>query len=181
MDNGLIAKRYATALYKMAVEKGNATHIYEEMKQVAASFRTNPDLQPTLANPYIPVNEKEKLLQTAAGDLCDDDYRAFIRLIIQNKREEYARDMALAYNDIYRSHNKISQVKVITAQKLPAQSIDRIHQMVTTAFPDRKLEFTDAIDQSLIAGFVIYVDNVKMDASISNELEKLRQNLLSSN
>ncbi len=84
MNEGLIPQRYAKALYKLAVEKGNADKVYLEMKTVAESFAQNPDLQKVLSNPYVKREDKAKLLLSAAGDLVEDDYRSFVELI-QNR------------------------------------------------------------------------------------------------
>ncbi|MDE5869648.1 MAG: F0F1 ATP synthase subunit delta, partial [Muribaculaceae bacterium] len=40
---------------------------------------------------------------------------------------------------------------------------------------------TEEVNPDLIGGFVIDVDSTRMDASLSNELEQLRQNLIRSN
>lgn len=181
MDNGLIARRYAKALYKLARDHNSTGKVYEEMKTVAHSFASNPDLQRTLSNPYISVADKELLMKEAAGDLYENDFKAFVQLIIEHHREEFAHTMALAYCDFYREENRISRVRIITATPLSEESMNRIHNMVEKAFPDRKFEFHESLDPALIGGFTVYVDNVKMDASISNELEQLRQNLISSN
>ena len=45
----------------------------------------------------------------------------------------------------------------------------------------KDIEFEYKIDNSIIGGFIINVDSIRMDASISNEIEQLRLNLLSRN
>lgn len=181
MDNGLIARRYAKALYKLAKDHNDTQRVYEEMKTVAQSFAANPMLQRTLSNPYVSVDDKISLMREAAGADSSDDYINFIRLVIDHHREEFAYQMALAFCDIYREENKISRVRVITAHEMSPQRMQRIHKMVENAFPGRTFEYTETIDPALIGGFTVFVDNVKMDASISNELEQLRQNLISNN
>lgn len=178
MDNGLIARRYAKALFKLADEQGKSGLVYDEMKSVAKAFADNSDLQRTLSNPYINASDKEMLMKEAAGEKYEDDLKAFVKLIIQNHREEFIYNMCLAYCDIYREKFNISKVRIITADKYDDQRMERIHKLVEKAFPNRKFEYSEAVDKNLIGGFQIYVDNVKMDASISNELQQLRQNLL---
>lgn len=178
MDNGLIPKRYAKALYKFALEKGETKKIYELAKKVTEAFKQNSDLQKVLSNPFISNEDKEKLLMAAAGT-DDQIFHQFVLLIISQKRVEFANAMMLAYRDIYRKENHISQVKITTAVKLDKQRMDKLRKLVTDAFPDSELEFSEAIDPALIGGFVIDVDSVRMDASLSNELEQLRQTLLS--
>ena len=178
MDNGLIPRRYAKALYKFALEKGETKKIYELSKRVINAFRENPDLQKVLSNPFVANDDKEKLLMSAAGE-PDEIFKQFISLILTQKRVEYANAMMLAYRDIYRKENHISQAKITTATKLDESRMNKLRQLVTDAFKNSELEFSEAVDPSLIGGFVIDVDSVRMDASLSNELEQLRQTLLS--
>lgn len=179
MDNGLIPHRYAKALYKFALEHGTADKVYEEMKVVINSFVGSPSLQKVLANPFISRADKFSLLKSAAGDKVGDDYLGFVKLILDMNREEYAYRMALAYRDIYRRANNISQVTITTAAKLPDEEMNKIQDLVRKSFPNASLEVSDGIDPDLIGGFVIDVDDSRMDASISNEIEQLRLKLLS--
>ena len=178
MDNGLIPQRYAKALYKYALEHDTAAAIYDEMKQVILSFQQNPRLQKVLANPFVADSEKYELLKTAAGDKVEDGFLGFVKLILEKRREEFALQMALAYRDLYRKANRISQVRIVTAARLPEAEMDKLRNLVSDAFKDTKLEFSEQINPDIIGGFIIDVDDSRMDASISNELEKLRLNLL---
>ena len=179
MDNGLIPNRYAKALYKFAMDHSTAEAVYEEMKNVINSFQENPRLSKVLANPFVGNSEKYELLKAAAGDKVEDGYLGFVKLILEKRREEYALQMALAYRDIYRKENKISQVKIITAIRLPEAEMKQLRTLVSDSFKDTKLEFSEQINPEIIGGFIIDVDDSRMDASISNEIEQLRLNLLS--
>ena len=181
MNEGLIPQRYAKALYKLAVERGNAEKVYLEMKTVADSFASNPGLQKVLSNPYVSREDKEKLLLTAAGDMVEDDYRSFVKLILDRKRAAFAHLMALAYCDLYRKEMKIARVRIITASNLDDTMLQKLRAIVSKAYPGMTLEFSHEVDPELIGGFVIDVDGQRLDASISNEIEQLRLKLLRSN
>lgn len=180
MDNGLIPFRYAKALYKYALEHGKAEEVYNLMKRVIAAFEANPDLQKVLSNPFVKADDKERLLVSAAGDEADDAYKRFVKLIISQRRAEFAYGMMLAYRDIYRKENHISQAVVTTASSLGEPQMAKLRELVKSAFKGSTLEFAEKVNPDLIGGFIIDVDSVRMDASVSNELEQLRQTLLSS-
>jgi len=180
MINGLIPRRYAKALFKFAAERGNTEAVYDEMKTVINSFRENSDLCKVLGNPFVSRKDKENLLIEAAGSDVEDDYRRFVSLILDHHREEFAYLMALSYRDIYREVNHISQVKITSAANLSDAELDKIRSIVKKAFPKSLLEFSYDVDPELIGGFVIDVDSVRMDASVSNELEQLRLTLIRS-
>lgn len=181
MIAGLIPHRYAKALYKFALDTDKTREIYDEMKNVVDAFRANPDLEKILSNPFVDSADKEKLLLNAAGEAPEQDYCRFVKLILDHKREDMAYLMALAYRDIYRRENKISQVVITTAVSLPQPEMEKLRAVVRNSFKDTTFEFTEHIDPELIGGFVIDVDSTRMDASVSGELEQLRQNLLRSN
>ncbi|MDE6696868.1 MAG: F0F1 ATP synthase subunit delta [Muribaculaceae bacterium] len=181
MNEGLIPQRYAKALYKLAVERGNADKVYLEMKTVANSFADNPGLQKILSNPYVKREDKANLLISAAGDSVEDDYRSFVELILNRKRADFAHLMALAYCDIYRKEHKIARVRIITATKLDDSMMQKLRDVVEKAYPGMTLEFTYDVNPDLIGGFVIDVDDQRLNASISNEIEQLRLKLLRSN
>ena len=179
MNNGLIPFRYAKALYKYSFEKGNTEKVYNEMKTIVSSFEHNSELQKTLSNPYLSKEDKKELLLSAAGNEREDDYVGFVKLILDSKREEYALQMALAYIDIYRKANNIAKVQIITAAELGKEEMDRLGELVQRSCKGTTLEFTYKVDPKIIGGFVVDVDSVRMDASISNEIEQLRLNLIS--
>ncbi len=181
MSDGLIPQRYARALYKYTLEHNNASAVYEEMKQVADSFEAYPEMQKVMTNPFVDAASKEKLLISAAGDKVEDDFRRFVRLIIHQNRVEFAHMMVLAYRKIYREENHIAQVVITTASTLPEEEMQKLRDVVQKAFANYTLEYVSRVNPDLIGGFVIDVNSTRMDASISNELEQLRQKLLSSN
>ena len=181
MVSGLIPNRYAKALYKFALEHGKAEEVYGEMQNVISSFEANADLEKVMSNPNIDNKDKENLLIKAAGEHPGDAYNRFVKLILDHKREAFAYLMALAYRNIYREANNISQVKIQTAAQLPATEETKLKDLVIKSFPGRTLEFTTVVNPDLIGGFVIDVDSTRLDASLSNELEQLRQNLIRSN
>lgn len=178
MNDGLIPYRYAKALYKLAADRNATQIVYEEMKEVSAKFASSADLQKAMANPFIAKADKEKLLEAAAGAKFEENFKSFIKLVLHNRRAEFAWRMALAYEKIYRDLNNISEVEITTASELPDKEMKRLREIVQRAFPKRILEFSHSVNPSLIGGFVIKVDNVSMDASISNELEQLRHQLI---
>lgn len=177
MVSGLIPHRYAKALYKFAVQSGKSKNVYVEMQNVVNAFKADSRLEKILSNPFVESEDKRKVLLAAAGKAPGDDYQRFVSLILDHHREEFAFLMALAYLDIYRKNNHISEVKITTAVELPDSEIDKLKNVVENAFKDVTFEYSYAIDPNIIGGFIIDVDSVRMDASISNELEQLRQNL----
>lgn len=181
MNDGLIPRRYALALYKYAKDNKQTEAVYDEMKAVIESFRKHPDLGKVMSNPFVGGEDKKKLLISAAGDKIEDAYTRFVQLILNANREEYALQMALAYRDIYRKEHHIAQVEITSAVELSDEQKDKICNIVRNAYKGTTLEFSYFIDPDIIGGFIVKVDSTRLDASISNELQQIRKQLLRSN
>ena len=67
MDEGLIARRYAKAVFRYAQELNAADAVYEKMKLFEKNYIAHPDLQKSLLNPLLSPEDKEMLLSTAIG------------------------------------------------------------------------------------------------------------------
>ena len=180
MNQGLIPRRYAKALYKFALEKDADRRIYALEGNLIEGFLAEPALNNAMANPYVSTADKMALLSTAAQAGKDDKvFSDFILLLGQNNRLAFARDIAVAYRDIYRKANHIRRVTVVSAQKLDPAQEQRLKSFIQKHLGDDKMEYSSAINPELIGGFTVSIDNERLDASLSNELNLLRQNLIS--
>lgn len=181
MDQGLIPHRYAKALYMFALEKGQAERVYSLMKALTDAMSAEPQLDHVMANPYVSVADKTRLMTTAARADAESDacFADFIKLLIRNKRIEFMRPIALDYLDIYRKANNIHLVAITTAAELPEPEILKLHSVVERHLGGATVEYTHRVDPALIGGFIINVNSERLDASISNELKQLRLKLLS--
>lgn len=103
----------------------------------------------------------------------------FLTLLTRNGRVDMMRDIALAYLDIYRQENNIHVVKVTSASPMSEADEQRLKSLIEKHLDGATMEYSSAVDPSLIGGFSVEVGNERIDASISNELKQLRLNLLS--
>lgn len=178
MNDGLIPNRYAKALYKFAIEENASQEVYLQMKQLCASYEALPELKKTVDNPFLPVADREKVLLSASGAEKDGCLDKFILMVIKNNRESAMREMALSYGKIYRMANNIAQVNITTATELSDDKLSQIIEVVKPQLEGKTIERTVSVDKDLIGGFTVQVDSMVLDASIKNELKKLRLKLL---
>lgn len=179
MNDGLIPNRYAKALYKLAVERGDDATVYARMKQLDSSYAAEPQLKKAVANPFLDAADKTRLLLSAAGAGNDESTARFVPLVIKNNRVSFMRAIALSYIKLYRERNDIARVEVVTATAVASDVIDHIVDVVKNQLNGKTIELTQRVDPALIGGFTVNVDSMVLDASVKNQLEKLRLKLLS--
>lgn len=179
MNEGLIPRRYAKALYKVAVERKCDSRMYMLMQNLAAAFAASEDLRSLISNPFVDVSDKEAALTVAAQAQNEDTtFADFLKLLIQNRRIDLCGLVANAYVDLYRKERNIRRVEVISAAPLDAGVEKRIKNVIEDHLHGATMEFSTKVDPDLIGGFIVTVDNERLDASLRNRLKEIRLNLL---
>ncbi len=176
MNEGLIARRYALAMLKVAQKRGAAEEVYEKMKLFEQNYISHPDLHKALLNPILSPRDKEALLTTAIDIEPGTIYLQGIRLLIRNHREMYIRSICLMYQKLYRKAYQIGRVKIITAVELAPEVVGRIKKLVTDR-TSKQIEFVEKVDPSIIGGFILRVNSMQLDSSVSRELRDLGKQL----
>ncbi|MBD5224954.1 MAG: ATP synthase F1 subunit delta [Bacteroidales bacterium] len=179
MNDGLIPRRYAKALLKVAIERHDDKRIYQLSNTLYDSFASCPALQNTLSNPFIASDKKIELLMTASGaSASDSTFSDFLQLLKKNERLDLARDIARSYCDDYRKANNIYRVTVTAAAKMAEAEENRLKQLIVSHLNGGTMEYTFKVDPELIGGFTVTIDSEKLDTSVKNQLEQLRLKLL---
>ena len=177
MNEGLVAQRYATALYNFALSDNTENMVYEEAKLLVAQFGLQPELRTALANPAVSKADKQKLVITAVGGSASEAFRKLIDLALANEREKKLQHIALKYIELYRERKNIYAGKITLARKIDRKTEDRLMSVVA-AHTGGTLELEKNIIPEIIGGFILEADNCRWDGSIRCRLEKIRQEFL---
>lgn len=181
MDQGLIPRRYAKALYAVGVERSDTANLYQLMQALGKAFADTPGLAATVANPFVSDADKTSLLNKAVGGndgKPDATYVDFLKLLEKNKRTALARDIARAYVDLYRQQNAIYRVDICSAAPMGERERARLEQIIAKHVGEGTIEYNYTTDPSLIGGFTVTVNSERLDASVSSQLKQLRLKLV---
>ena len=177
MDNGKISVRYARALFQIAQEQGCEDAIYESMTRFAHNYLLAiAQFNEVLADPIVQKEEKVKLVEMAVGDPMHDTLKQFIAFVVDQKREDKMFFIAMKYMEMYRMKHGILSTNVTTATELPEATYDKIKAFIKQTF-DADAEIDVKIDPSLIGGFILDIENTRMDASVAGQLNALKNRL----
>jgi F-type H+-transporting ATPase subunit delta len=171
---GLISKRYAKALYAHAAQTGEEESCYRQMQLLAHNLHAVPHLRETLGSPVVAHAEKMQLLDQAAGTHPGQSGHDFMQLVLANRREKSLLEIALSFLTLYRRRKNISVVHLASAVEIPPGIQSRIHDRVEQR-THGKVEFSTRIDPSLEGGFIFQLDDLRLDASLANQLQRVRR------
>ena len=177
MDNGRISVRYARALFQTAQEQGCEDAIYDGLTRFAHNYLLAiAQFNEVLSDPIVVQEEKVKLIEMAVGEPINDTLKQFIAFVTDQKREDKMFFIAMKYMEMYRAKHNILSTQVTTATELSEATYDKIKAFVKQTF-DANAELEVHIDPSLIGGFILDIENSRMDASVTGQLNALKNRL----
>ena len=181
MTNKTAAIRYARALLDVAVkEKADLELIENELSQFADLFKLYPLLEKVLLNPAVPVPRK----RAAVADLLAQArftpiVSKLIALLADRDRLVLVPDLLKAYSDRLLDYRGVVRAEVTTATPLDAARTEAI-QKGLTALTGRTVLLSTKLDPSIIGGLVARIGSTVYDASITRQLQKMKERLTDS-
>lgn len=180
MNTGLISVRYATALFDFAKETKSVEKVYGEAKMLTLMFMKMGELRLVLDNPVLSVSEKRKLILNAAGGSTSLVFEQFTDLLLKNGREGQIQNIMLRFIDLYRKEKNIRYGKLTTAFEVDKDTEERLISLVTDKVGGT-LELEKVVDPDILGGFMLEVEDVRWDASISGQLMRIKNEYIERN
>ena len=97
----------------------------------------------------------------------------FLEIIYENRVFRDLDNITSNYTQILVEHNLITIVKVVSAKELSKENKQEIINMVKSKYK-APMEIAYAIDKSLMAGFVLRVNNDIYDTSLKSKLDQIK-------
>ena len=176
MSIGKISVRYAKALFLSAKEQEVLDKVRHDMELLCEVFTGTNDIRKMLDSPIVSPDNKFKALNSVFSGRLSSLTIDFLRLVTSKKREEFLAGMCRHYVHLYKKERGIMQASISTASRLSDGNRKEIIEMVKTAF-DSKIELQEEVNNNLIGGFVLRVEDKLLDASVKGKLNKIKKKL----
>jgi F-type H+-transporting ATPase subunit delta len=179
MNAGIISTRYAKAIFQYALDRGDEERLYTEMKTLSEQFAALPLLRKVLEDPTVSSTEKMNVLITAAGKTPSDSYQQAVRLVIKNERGHYMQHIAWVYDKVFRKEKNRAVIKLTTTHPADKEMQKTLIDLIIKD-KDKQVDFAAKIDESIVGGFILEIEDLRLDASVKNQLKHLRLELTKS-
>jgi len=173
MSNIRLSSRYAKSLISLAAERGETDVLLKDMLQIAGSISSSKDLQVMLASPVINGDKKLKVLFSVFPELNKTTH-VFLELIVSKGREGELGEIAQSFVQQVKTGRNIFDVELISA--VPADDALRAEvTKVAKSICGGEVEITEKVDSDLIGGFILRVNGMEYNASVSGKLKKVKK------
>ena len=176
MNISRISVRYAKAFFETALEDKKADIIYKDVRVFLEAVEI-ADFKLILENPSISPSNKMQIFKDVFKNKVDELSIQFLNLLTKNKREQYLKHISLNFLQLYRKFNGIKHVDITTAFPIDDNLRKEIENIISIKFKT-KVELSENVDNSIIGGFIVKVEDNLYDASVTGKLKEVKIELL---
>ncbi|MEW4922416.1 ATP synthase F1 subunit delta [Algibacter sp. 2305UL17-15] len=173
MAGARAAIRYAKALLSLASDQKAADVVNKDMKLIVNTLAESKDLSEALQSPVIPSTVKKATLLEVFKK-SNKTTLGLIDTLVANNRIDILNDVALKYNQLFDESKGIELATVTTAVELSADLKKKVLAKAKE-LTGKKVEVENIIDESILGGFILRIGDVQYNASVANQLNKLKQ------
>ncbi len=174
MKNILLAKRYAKALFDLAVEDKVIESTQTDMLLVSTVMNENRELRKLMSNPVIPPSRKRMIIRKIFENHIGKHSLSFLEILVRKGREQEIGEITNQFNELYLDFKNIALVDITTAVPIDAQLRARMLKQFTER-TNKTLQMTEKIDSEIIGGFILKMNDFQFNASVSKEISRLHK------
>lgn len=171
-----ISRRYATAIFDLALTAKKERAVVAEMTTLANAIEQNAALAETLANPVIHQETKTALLAELMSKADAMTSRA-VETIAVAGRASLIPVIAGQLRDKLRTHSGEMAATITSARALAPATQKRLEQSLAEA-TGKTVQLTLKQDPSVLGGLLIELGSLRLDATLSGALTSMREQLL---
>ena len=168
------ARRYAQAVFEIAVEKQELDRWQSDLSRMA-SLGEDAAFTALVENPKLHFNDRARLLSERLGDINPLALN-LVYLLVTGVRLGMVGEIADEYHHMLNSYRGIEEAEVITAIPLDDEERLRLAERLGNIV-GKKVIIKPEVDSVLIGGIVVRVGGKLMDGSTRSRLESLKREL----
>jgi len=171
------AKRYARALFDVALEEANPEQVGRALTSFTELVARHAELAQVLTNRAIPAARKQGLVEQLAsrGNLVAP-VRKLLALLARGDRLALLPQIDEAYQARLLDHLNVVRAEVTTAVPLGDQGRQAIARGLG-GLTGRTVSVTATVDPGILGGVVARIGSTVYDGSLKRQLERIREKL----
>jgi F-type H+-transporting ATPase subunit delta len=175
--NSPTAVTYARSLLELAQERKVAEPVGQELAAIAEVLKANPTFLAFLRDPGIGRDERTRVVDRVLKSQASPLLANFLGVLAAHDRLGILDQIAAAYNDLLEELLGKVEVDVTVATRLSADELEQVRQKVSAALK-KDAVVHQYVDESIIGGLVLRVQDKLIDASVKSQLETMKRQLL---
>ncbi|MFA7325525.1 MAG: ATP synthase F1 subunit delta [Candidatus Kapaibacterium sp.] len=173
MHEKKVSSRYAKAIYGLAKESNLQDTVLSDFTLILKTIADSKELGNLVESPVVSSKKKYDIFKEVFEDSISDTTYRFIKLLTEKSRENLLDDIAYQYELIYNEANNRLPVIIYSAVELDEDAKSQIISKLTE-WTKKTILSEFKVDPSIKGGLKIKISDWVFDASVQNQLDKLR-------
>ncbi|MEF9935519.1 MAG: F0F1 ATP synthase subunit delta [Clostridium sp.] len=173
----IAAKRYAHALFEAGVDSDKLDIFLDQLGLVSVVYKENKDLSVFLDHPTISIEEKISVIKNIFKGNCDEEVLKLIVLLMQHGRINEVSLVYAGYKKLYQEHKGIKVAYATTAIAMTEDEIKSLESKLSAKY-NLKVIVENLVDESIIGGVYLKIDDEVIDGTIKGSLEKIQKEVM---
>ena len=175
MSQEKLGRRYAQALFELALEKDAVRRVGDDLAALAETWRAHADLRTALTHPIVDVEEQKRALKTLSEGMgLHALLHRCLELMVVKRRLFLLPEFAEAYEELWVERGDLVRVEVATATDLPESYFNELKKILESS-TGKVVHLRHHVEAGLLAGVVTRFDDQVIDGSLNGQLESLEE------
>jgi len=173
-----VSKTYGSALFEVAMENNTLDTTLEEVLFVKQTFLENEELGKLLLHPNVEKEEKIKVIENIYKGKISDEITGLMTMLVT---KGHLKDFVPVFDYVIQAIKEekgIGVAHISSAVELSMEQKQKIEQKLLETTRYQRIEGIYQVDQSLIGGLVIRIQDTIVDSSLKTQIANLSKTLL---
>jgi len=172
-----VARRYASALADVVLQRGEAPEVQHELRLWADMLRSNTNLREVFANPTIGLDQKRAVLKRLLEIAKPRPTTAnFLKVLLQNQRITELHEINRKFAEVLDDRAGVVAARVTTSRPVPAETKQTVEAKLR-GLTGKNVRVEFDTDSDIIGGIVTRIGSTIYDGSVRNQLEQIKEKM----
>jgi F-type H+-transporting ATPase subunit delta len=172
-----VARRYASALADVIIEKHEEAAVREELTAWERMILSNPPLLEAFTNPTVPYEQKAKVLnELITRTKVRPTTANFLRILLKNQRLAEIAHVNAKLAQVLDDRAGVVSAQVTSARPM-AESIKTALEEKLQLITGKRIRLSFQTDETLLGGIVTRIGSTIYDGSVRTQLQRLGEEL----
>jgi len=178
LKDTVLARRYAKALFELAVEKKILETIQNEVRSFSQSLDDYFQFRLFFFAQDVSKKQKRQKIEELIQERVSNVFFNFVLVLLKKNREFIFPQIVKEFQAIVDKHHRKINALAITTQPLDEISSSKLKSLLDKTF-DADVQIKNDIDSSILGGIVVNVEGYVFDGSLQSQLARLKDDLVS--
>lgn len=177
MSSQTVARRYASALADVIIERNEESAVREELTAWERMILSNPPLLEAFTNPTVPYEQKAKVLnELITRTEVRQTTANFLRILLKNQRLSEIAQVNAKLAQVLDERAGVVSAQVTSARPV-ADSIKTTLEEKLQLITGKRIRLSFQTDETLLGGIVTQIGSTIYDGSVRTQLQRLGKEL----